>query len=216
MEQLTEGIAKVTVVLLAILILPVPDWMRHGAIVLAGFVALSTVALFVLAGHHEWLEAWAARGERSEERGARVETQRARPSLLSRLPSFLATWASRLEALRTPRRFLAALLACYAMKLVEGLAIVAAQHALGIHLPMSTAVLILAAAGLGTMVPLAPGSLGTYEASVFLAYRWLGVPAADALTVSIVQHLAYLAASAGAGYAVLSARQLRGVRVRGT
>jgi len=95
------------------------------------------------------------------------------------------------------------------MKLVEGLAIIAAQHALGVHLPASRAVLVLAAAGLGTMLPLAPGNLGTYEASVVVAYKWLGVSTGDAVALAVVQHVAYLAAATGAGYAVLSIRQMR-------
>jgi uncharacterized membrane protein YbhN (UPF0104 family) len=168
LDQLTESIAKVAVVLVAILILPVPDWMQQGAIVLGAAVLVFLAAMIVA-----------------------------------------ARWSKRLESLRDPRRFLLALMACFGMKLVEGLAIIATQHALGIDLPASSAILILAAAGFGTMLPLAPGNLGTYEAAVFLAYRWLGVSAGDAVALAVVQHLAYLAASTGAGYTVLSVRQIR-------
>jgi uncharacterized protein (TIRG00374 family) len=194
LDQLTESIAKVIVVLLAILVLPVPDWMQQSAIVLACAVGLFLVAMIVAAQHHDVLERWASKS-----------TSRS-------LVPFAARWANRLETLRTPSRFLAALLACLGMKLVEGLAIIATQHALGVQLPASSAILILAAAGFGTMMPLAPGNLGTYEATVILAYKWLGVSTGDAVALAIVQHLAYLAASVGAGYAVLSVRQLRGWR----
>jgi uncharacterized protein (TIRG00374 family) len=192
LEQLTEGIAKVTVVLLATFVLPLPGWMRQSAIGLTCVVALLLAALLLAAQHHDAI------------------ARRASGSKPGSLLALFARWADRLETLRTPRRFLAALLAAFGMKLVEGLAIIATQQALGIDLPASSAILILAAAGFGTMVPLAPGSLGTYEASVFLAYRWLGVPAGDALALALVQHLAYLAAAAGAGYAVLCVRQVRG------
>ena len=195
LEQLTEAIAKVTVVLLAIVVLPVPDWMRQGAIVLACGAALFLTAMIVAAQRHDVVARWAAK------------------SPARSLMSFAARWTDRLETLRTPRRFLAALLACLAMKLVEGLAIIATQHALGVDLPASSAILVLAAAGFGTMLPLAPGNLGTYEAAVILAYKWLGVPTGDAVALAIVQHLAYLAASTGAGYAVLSLRQIRAWRV---
>ena len=200
LEQLTESIAKMTVVLLAILVLPVPAWMQHSAVVLACIVALFTVALLLAAHNHELLARWAHRSTTASGKRSPL--------------AIAAGWADRLETLRTPRRFLAALLACFGMKLVEGLAIIATQHALGVHLPASASVLILAAAGVGTMLPLAPGNLGTYEAAVFLAYKWLGVSAGDALALSVVQHLAYLAAATGAGYAVLSLRQLRAVRAR--
>jgi uncharacterized protein (TIRG00374 family) len=191
LEQLTEAIAKLIVVLLAILVLPVPDWMQQGAIGLACAVALFLIAMIVAAQHHDVLARWAARS-----------TSRS-------LPTFAARWADRLEALRTPRRFLAALLACLGMKLVEGLAIIATQHALGVDLPASSAILILAATGFGAMLTLTPGNLGTYEAIVILAYKWLGVSTGDAVALAIVQHLAYLAAATGAGYTLLSVRQLR-------
>jgi uncharacterized protein (TIRG00374 family) len=191
LEQLTEGIAKIVVLLLLLLILPVPDWMQQAAMVLAGGVALFLIAMIVAAQHHDTLARWTSASNRR--------------SLLA----FAARWTNRLETLRTPRRFLAALLACLGMKLVEGLAIIATQQALGVDLPASTAILILAAAGFGSMLPLAPGNLGTYEAAVFLAYKWLGVSAGDAVALALVQHLAYLAASTGAGYAVLSLRQIR-------
>jgi uncharacterized protein (TIRG00374 family) len=194
LDQLTEGIAKVIVVLLAILVLPVPGWMQQSAIVLACAVALFLVAMIVAARHHDLLARWATKS-----------TSR------SLLP-FAARWANRLGTLRTPSRFVAALAACLGMKLVEGLAIIATQHALGVDLPASSAILILAAAGFGTMLPLAPGNLGTYEATVILAYKWLGVSTGDAVALAVVQHLAYLAASTGAGYAVLSMRQFRSWR----
>jgi uncharacterized protein (TIRG00374 family) len=194
LDQLTEGIVKLTVVLLAILMLPVPDWMQGGAAGLAALVALLLVGLLLAARRHDMLARWAS--------GSNPRS----------LLALAARWADRLETLRTPRRFLAALGACFAMKLVEGLGIFAAQHALGVSLPASSAVFILAAAGLGTMLPVAPGNVGTYEASVFLAYRWLGVSSGDALALAVVQHLAYLAASTGAGYVVLSVRQVRAWR----
>ena len=190
LDQLTEGLAKVTVVLLAIAVLPVPDWMRDAAIGLAVIVALFLAALLLAARSHLRLARW-------------PQTSKARSPL-----AFVARWAERLETLRTPRRFVGALLACYGMKLAEAFGILATQQALGIDLPVASALLVLAAAGFGTMVPLAPGNLGTYEAAVFVAYRWLGVPAADALALAVVQHLAYLVAATGAGYALLSVRQL--------
>jgi uncharacterized protein (TIRG00374 family) len=191
LDQLTEAMAKVTVVLLAIALLPVPDWMQQSALALGCAVLLFLVVMIVAARHHDMVARWAS--------GSKPRSPIA----------FAARWTERLETLRTPRRFLAALAACFSMKLVEGLAIVATQHALGVDLPASSAILVLAAAGFGTMLPLTPGNLGTYEAAVFVAYRSLGVPAGDALALALVHHLAYLVASIGAGYVVLSARQIR-------
>jgi glycosyltransferase 2 family protein len=192
LDQLTEAIAKLTIVLLAILLLPVPAWMQTAAIVLACLVAVFLAAMVVAARNYDVVARWA---EGSNHRS---------------MSAFVARWTHRLETLRTPRHFLLALLACLGMKLVEGLAILATQHAVGVSLPPSSGLLILAAAGFGTIFPLAPGNLGTYEASVFLAYRWLGVSSADAIALAVVQHLAYLAAATGTGYVVLSLKQVRG------
>src|SRR5919205_3295178 len=49
LDQLTEGIVKLTVVLLAILLLPVPYWMRDGAAGLAVLVAVLLAGLLLAA-----------------------------------------------------------------------------------------------------------------------------------------------------------------------
>jgi uncharacterized membrane protein YbhN (UPF0104 family) len=100
--------------------------------------------------------------------------------------------------------------AVLAMKGAEGLGILAAQQSLGISLPPVTLVVVLSATALGTMLPLTPGQIGTYEASAFLAYRWLGLGAEEAMALAIVQHACYLAGTAGAGYLTLSWTAARG------
>ena len=64
---------------------------------------------------------------------------------------------------------------------------------------------MLAAVILGSMVPVSPGNLGTYEASVFLAYRYLGVAPEQALSLALVQHLCFMLPSVGVGYLFVSA-----------
>jgi uncharacterized membrane protein YbhN (UPF0104 family) len=95
-----------------------------------------------------------------------------------------------------------------AMKAVEALAIGAVQHAFGVPVSAAGTLLVLAALILGTMLPIAPGNLGTYEASVFLAYRYLGVSPEQALTLAVVEHLSFLIPSVGIGYAFISAHTL--------
>jgi uncharacterized membrane protein YbhN (UPF0104 family) len=101
-------------------------------------------------------------------------------------------------------RFPAALLAVLAMKGAEGVGVLAAQQALGIQLPPGTLVVVLSATALGTMLPLTPGQVGTYEASAFLAYRWLGLAAEEAMALAVLQHVCYIAGIAGAGYLTLA------------
>jgi hypothetical protein len=115
-------------------------------------------------------------------------------------------WADELAILTRWRRALAAWGCVIAMKGSELAAIAAVQHAFGITLPLSGTLLVLAAVVLGTMLPLAPGNLGTYEASAFLAYRYLGISPGQALSLAIVQHVCFFTPAVGFGYAYISAR----------
>ena len=68
--------------------------------------------------------------------------------------------------------------------------------------------MVLAAVVLGTMLPVAPGNLGTYEASVFVTYRYLGVSPEQALALAIAQHVAFMLPAVGIGYLFVSAQAL--------
>jgi hypothetical protein len=117
-------------------------------------------------------------------------------------------WAGELGILKHPRRSIGALSCVFAMKGVEALAIVAVQHAFAVQISAGGTLLVLAALILGTMLPVAPGNLGTYEASVFVAYRYLGVSPEQAVTLAVVEHLCFLLPSVGVGYAFISAHTL--------
>jgi uncharacterized membrane protein YbhN (UPF0104 family) len=117
-------------------------------------------------------------------------------------------WARELEVLRHWRRSLGALACVIAMKGVEALALAAVQRAFGVPISAGGTLLVLAALILGTMLPVAPGNLGTYEASVFLVYRYLGVSPEQALALAVVEHVCFLLPSVGVGYAFISAHTL--------
>lgn len=117
-------------------------------------------------------------------------------------------WASELEILKDWRRSAGALAYVIAMKGVEALALAAVQYAFGVQISAGGTLLVLAALILGTMLPVAPGNLGTYEASVFLVYRYLGISPEQALTLAVVEHLCFLLPSVGVGYAFISAHTL--------
>ena len=188
-DQLAEGLSKLTLVVLALMLVPVPDALRTGGIGLAITMVALLAALLVISRRHEAIARWSV----SRHKAA----------------TFIATWAHHLEVLRTPTRFFAAWSASLGMKTFELLGIIAAQHALGISLPFGASVLVLAAAGLGTVLPLTPGNLGIYEGAVLLAYRFLGVPADEALALALIQHLSYLVASTVPGWLSITRRQFR-------
>lgn len=115
-------------------------------------------------------------------------------------------WATGLEVLKDLRRAGLAMGCVLAMKAAEIAGVVAVQHAFGITMPFGDTLLVFAALVLATMLPVAPANLGTYEASAFLAYRYLGLAPEHALGLAVAQHVCFLIPTAGLGYAFLSAR----------
>jgi uncharacterized membrane protein YbhN (UPF0104 family) len=181
LEILAEALVKVGVIALAMMLAPVPGWMRDGFVAVVVTVCIMG-AMLVTVAHMR---------------------QRASGSTLRRVA---ARFANGLEALRQPRRLAHGVGFTGAMTLAEVLAILCVQRAFGVTLPLSTLPLLLSATMLATLVPVVPGNFGTYEAAAFLVYEQLGVPAEIAATLALTQHLALLAAFASAsGIALLLA-----------
>lgn len=202
LDQLAEGIAKVLTFLIAALLLPLPDWMRRGVIGVAIGVGVMLVVLLVFAHVHR---------PRDVERDAAQVLEWQGASWRKRAWAFLHRWARDLEALRDWKKAGLSLLFAVAMKSSEALGIFAVQRALDVHLPLSTLPVVLAAVMLATMIPLSPGNLGPYEAATLFAYRFLGLPTEQALSLALIQHLAFLLPALGVGYTIMS---LGGARER--
>jgi uncharacterized membrane protein YbhN (UPF0104 family) len=113
-----------------------------------------------------------------------------------------------LEILKSARRSALALACVGAMKLTELIAIMSVQAAYGAQISVAGSLLILSTVILATMLPISPGNLGAYEASVFLAYRYLGIAPELALSLAIVQHVCFMIPAVGIGYAYFTADSL--------
>ena len=181
MDQLVLGVAKVGVLVLAAWLLALPLWMERGLRGLSVAVALLLVALLAVAWGDRTVTRVAAR---LPERGGRA----------------LHAVSAALAPLRSPWRGGSALALAVLKKVAEILAIVCIQRAFGIVLPLSSAVLVLAALNLATLLPIVPGNVGVYEAVTVLAYGYMGVDAERALGMALVQHACYFAALALPGY----------------
>lgn len=167
LDQLGEGIAKVLVFLLVLMLAPVPAWMRNGITTATALVAVLALALLAV-----------------------------------------SRWANELKVIKSWVRSGTALLCVVGTKVVEALAIVAVQRAFGIDVGVSGTMLVLAAVILGSMIPLTPGNVGTYEAAVFVAYRYVGLSPEQALSLALAQHIAFIVPSVGVGYLYVSAQTL--------
>ncbi|HVS51218.1 MAG TPA: lysylphosphatidylglycerol synthase transmembrane domain-containing protein [Opitutaceae bacterium] len=180
LEQLCEGGAKLGLLLLALAVAPLSEnWRRTAWWLGAGLVAAAAALM--------WL---------------------ARAAPENRPGGWRARWSRHLDVLRRPRIFLGAFALALAMKVVELVAIYAVQRALGMELPLASVAVVLAAVAFATLVSIAPGNLGVYEAAAFAAYRWFGVPTDQALALALVHHACFLAPMLVPGYALMAWRAL--------
>jgi len=199
LDQLGEGVAKAVVLLVVALSAPIPVWMRAGVALVTCGVAALLCALVLAARMHR-------PGKSRRQPSEPTPTPDGVSRILARARAFVVRWAQGLDALRSWRRASSALSYALATKAADALAIVAVQRSFGLTISFGGTMLVLAAMLLATMIPVAPGNVGTYEGSVFLAYRFLGVPPDQALGLALVQHVCFMIPAVGIGYAMLSRR----------
>jgi uncharacterized membrane protein YbhN (UPF0104 family) len=197
LDQLGEGLAKVAIFLVVAIAAPIPDWMRVGVATLSTAVGVLLVSMIVFAHSHRHIH-------------PKVESPM---TVVDRMRVLAATWAKRMEALRSVRQSLVALMFAIGTKVAEGAGLLAVQHAFGVSLSIGSTALVLGAVVLGSILPVAPGNVGTYEAGAFLAYRHLGVDPAMATILAIASHACFMVPSVGIGYLVGSWKVRRTVVV---
>jgi uncharacterized membrane protein YbhN (UPF0104 family) len=195
LDQLGEGLAKVTIFGLVAVAAPIPDWMRVGIGTACIAVGTLGVGLVVVAHNHIHLE-------------PRNATSR---TLIARSRQFAARWAQRMEALRDTKQSMIALAFAIGTKVAEGGGLLAAQYAFGVELSLGSTALVLAAVILGSILPVAPGNVGTYEAGAFLAYRHLGIEPGMATILAVAGHACFMIPSIGIGYLLGSWKVRRAV-----
>jgi uncharacterized membrane protein YbhN (UPF0104 family) len=182
MDQLIVGIAKLGVLTSAALTLTLPTWMASGVTTLA--VAVATLLAVTLLAAWQY-DAIAARAERF---------------IPARAVVAVGSIGQALAPLRSVSRGGGALILAFMKMAAEIGAIICVQRAFGVELPFASALLVLAALNLATLVPIVPGNLGVYEGAVVLIYTRFGVPAELAVGMAVVQHACFFTALALPGY----------------
>jgi uncharacterized protein (TIRG00374 family) len=172
MDQVLQGAAKCATIFAAALTMPLPPWARAGAAALVLGVGLGTVLLAV-----------AVVGTK----GSSPRPRRLIPNAVRQLGEALATF-------RSPSRATAALGLAIAKQAAEIIAVLCVQRAFDIHLPFGSAILVVAALGLSTLIPATPGNLGVFEGTIVAVYAGFGVRPEDATAMAITQHAVYLIA----------------------
>jgi len=185
LDQLTEGIAKLTVLLIASWFTPLPPLIKKGILGLIVVILIFTsILLYFAFRFHDYKK-------------IRTDSNK---TLKQRTIDFVSRWGQQLEGLRNIQTFCYGVILAYGMKLGEASAIWSIQKGFGVDLPIWSILLILAALNLTTIIPLTPGNLGVYEATVFFIYQHLGIEPEQAIALALTQHLCFLLPLAGTGY----------------
>ena len=192
MDQLLVAVAKLSILALAASLAPIPPWLRGGLWLMVAVLGGALLLLVPLA--HHWT--------RLRERLLAIPTRG------RRVVARLVEWGSHLDVLREPGRAARVVALALLKKSAELLAIVAVQLAFGLEPSLALGALVLAALALSTLVPVAPATLGVYEATVFAVYRFAGIAEETAIGLAMVQHLCFLLPSLGTGYLTLSLRPM--------
>ena len=184
LDQLMEGFAKIFVLTLVAIFVPLPEPMRQGVLVFVFVIGFFAAIMFYLA-HKQ----------------PRIKEDTV--SFMGKVRRFVSRWSVHLEILRDVRIFSFGLLLAFLMMFAQTLGIWAVQKSLGLDLPFWAPILVMGALNLATVLPVTPGNFGIYEGTAFLAYQFYGLSSESALSLALLQHLCFLIPMVGSGYLVL-------------
>jgi uncharacterized membrane protein YbhN (UPF0104 family) len=180
LEQLSDGFAKLALLLTTLVVAPLPTAVQSGAWIMAVAIMVGLVVLL-----------WIARHPHDSPPGG-----------------WRANWGRHLEVLKRPGGFLMAVGLSAAIRLSALIALYAVQRSLDVELSMAKTLVVLAMVTCATLVTITPANLGVYEAAAFGAYRLLGVPAEEAAALGLLQHACLLLPLAGTGYLLAALRAI--------
>jgi glycosyltransferase 2 family protein len=186
LDQLMEGFAKIFVLTLVAIFVPLPELMARGIQVFVAVIVFFASIMFYFA--HK-------KPNFNEEEGA--------ATLIKKVRKFVSRWSTHLEILRDARTFSFGILLAFLMMFAQTLGIWAVQKSLGLDLPLWAPVLVMGALNLATVLPITPGNFGVYEGTAFLVYQFYGLSSESALSLAFLQHLCFLIPMVGTGYLVL-------------
>lgn len=193
LDQVAEGLAKWSIVALALAVVPGFETRTVGLTIVLG-APLLALGFTVIAHRGHVLDRIASQASGWLGAGLR----------------FLSSTVHHLEALRRPGLFGAGVGLAVLQKVAEALGIAAVAVALGVTLPVWAVVAALVAVNLSSLVSVTPANLGFYEGSAFLVFRSAGVDTDTALALALLCHAAYLVPLGGTGWILESIRLWRG------
>lgn len=177
-EKAFDALVLAGIIGLCLFIAPLPDWLRGMGVVIPVVFTLLLLALVAVDRGHQRLDALLA----SEPGGLLGR-------LLGLLRGMLRKFTTGLHALRQARHLAAiAVLSVLAWSL-ECLIIYLCIQALGLDLPAGAALVTLAFLYTGSLMPTAPGFIGTYQLFTVAAMTLYGVDETSAFALGVFLNL---------------------------
>ena len=184
LDQLMEGFAKIFVLTLVAIFVPLPEHMGQAILIFIIVISFFAAIMFYMA--HK-----------------KPRVREGPISFVSKARAFVSRWSAHLEVLRDVRTFSSGLMLALLMMFAQTLGIWAVQKSLGLDLPLWAPILVMGALNLATVLPITPGNFGVYEGTAFLVYQFCGLTPEAALSLALLQHLCFLVPMVGTGYGVL-------------
>lgn len=195
-EKVLDGLALVAMVLFSIWTLHPPVWVVNLVRMAAGLFGGVLIVLLGLRYRTRALIDFVRRAFRWLRLGF----------LEQKFDHLLTSFADGLAAMSSAVQMLALLALTAAIWFTEFVLVWGLAGALGLAVPLRSAVVASAVLGLGLMIPAAPGGLGTYELFGTEAFELVGVAASSALALTIVIHAWVFATNVALGLCLLAVK----------
>jgi len=200
LEKVLDGIILLGFLGMVLILAPVPSWLlKAGGWAGAVFGAALTILLL--------LNFWGSRDPATS-----PATQSRWRNLLRQL---LRRFSEGLHGLRSGRRFAELVVFSLLVWGIEILILTLAFRIFGLQLPTAAAMLTLVLLSVGTMLPAAPGFLGSYQFFIVLGLSLYRVPEAQGVAIGLFLNLAVILVTTLVGVAALFAEGGLGSALKG-
>jgi hypothetical protein len=191
-ERVLDALSILLILAGVVVLVEVPLWLKAGALTLLALDLLAMALMILLAREGGPLNRWIARI----------------PRLGATIKRWLPLFAIGLRSLRPGPHLAPLLVWTVLIWLLNVGAVWAALRSVGLALPASASLTVLAFAGIAVSLPSAPGYVGTLQAGVIQGLAVFGVTGAEAVSFSLLFHAAGYVPMTLLGWVLLLAQGL--------
>ncbi len=193
-DQILDGFGKIFIISWAILVLPLPPWMRDGFWGIISAVVIAFMAAFFLAHRYRTFTDLSGQSQ----------------GKMGKIKNLFGKWAHHMVVMRDIKKLFPIIFLAAFKRVLEAFVVFGVQKSFSLDLGFSVAVVVVAAISLATLLPLSPGRVGLFEAAVYLIYVQFGVEPSVAMALALFIHLAHSLPFVFTGYFVSIKTGFRG------